>query len=50
LNRRRRPFQGRALPLSYLASVKTFSCESCAESGWSRWKVGYPNSVLQRLG
>src|SRR5208337_2282772 len=26
LNRRRRPFQGRALPLSYLASVKTFRC------------------------
>ena len=23
LNRRRRPFQGRALPLSYLASVQT---------------------------
>src|ERR1700761_5902233 len=33
LNRRRRPFQGRALPLSYLASVQTFSCISCAESG-----------------
>ena len=26
LNRRRRPFQGRALPLSYLASVQTWSC------------------------
>jgi hypothetical protein len=26
LNRRRRPFQGRALPLSYLASVETCSC------------------------
>src|SRR5271166_2735999 len=26
LNRRRRPFQGRALPLSYLASVQTSRC------------------------
>ena len=26
LNRRRRPFQGRALPLSYLASVEKCSC------------------------
>src|SRR5208337_4469870 len=25
LNRRRRPFQGRALPLSYLASVETYN-------------------------
>jgi hypothetical protein len=30
LNRRRRPFQGRALPLSYLASGKTFVAFSCA--------------------
>ena len=29
LNRRRRPFQGRALPLSYLASVQTFVAFSC---------------------
>ena len=27
LNRRRRPFQGRALPLSYLASVQTFELQ-----------------------
>jgi hypothetical protein len=33
LNRRRRPFQGRALPLSYLASVQTIVATSCAESG-----------------
>ena len=32
LNRRRRPFQGRALPLSYLASVQTSRCNFCAES------------------
>ncbi len=51
LNRRRRPFQGRALPLSYLASVQTFSCISCAESGFAGDGVGgSTDSVLQRLG
>jgi len=28
--------------------VKTFSCESCAESGWAGGRWDYPNSVLQR--
>ena len=45
LNRRRRPFQGRALPLSYLASVQTFSCISCAESGSAGEGWAAPRSV-----
>src|ERR1035437_3327928 len=40
LNRRRRPFQGRALPLSYLASVQTSRCNFLRgfqhrRSGWA---------------
>src|SRR5579863_7944827 len=45
LNRRRRPFQGRALPLSYLASVQTFSCISCAESGFAGKGWAAPRTV-----
>ena len=33
LNRRRRPFQGRALPLSYLASAQTSVASLHVESG-----------------
>jgi hypothetical protein len=45
LNRRRRPFQGRALPLSYLASVQTslsanFKVQFCARIPPSPDEVG----------
>jgi hypothetical protein len=37
LNRRRRPFQGRALPLSYLASVQTSVAISTPATKTCRW-------------
>ena len=51
LNRRRRPFQGRALPLSYLASVQTINNVAFprADSG-ETGEVGLSTySVLQQL-
>ena len=49
LNRRRRPFQGRALPLSYLASVQTAVAISCADSDIAGEKVNSTISLLQQL-
>ncbi len=52
LNRRRRPFQGRALPLSYLASVQTSLrvAISCADSDSSPARWDDPtSSALQQL-
>jgi hypothetical protein len=49
LNRRRRPFQGRALPLSYLASVQTTRCNYVRGIRRCRKKVGWStNSALQQ--
>ena len=49
LNRRRRPFQGRALPLSYLASVQTLVATSCAETGAAgEYECGSTNSALKQ--
>ena len=50
LNRRRRPFQGRALPLSYLASVQTFRLQFPARVPAKPERVGSStNSALQQL-
>jgi hypothetical protein len=50
LNRRRRPFQGRALPLSYLASVQTSSCNFLRGFRRCRRRMGgSTNSALQQL-
>src|ERR1035437_822308 len=50
LNRRRRPFQGRALPLSYLASVQTFGCMATEWNPAGPEKVGWSTcSSLQQL-
>ncbi len=45
MNRRRRPFQGRALPLSYLASVQTSVASLRVESGRSRKRRESPRTV-----
>ena len=45
LNRRRRPFQGRALPLSYLASVQTSVASLRVESGRGRKRREHPRTV-----
>src|ERR1019366_219862 len=50
LNRRRRPFQGRALPLSYLASVQTFRLQFPVRVPAKPERVGSStNSALQQL-
>src|ERR1017187_10060146 len=46
LNRRRRPFQGRALPLSYLASVQTSVASLRLDSGRRRIRRATPRTVL----
>src|ERR1039457_4452955 len=46
LNRRRRPFQGRALPLSYLASAKTSSCNFLARNPAMPDMVARPRTVF----
>ena len=45
LNRRRRPFQGRALPLSYLASVQTVRCNFLREFRHRRSRGANPETV-----
>ncbi len=47
LNRRRRPFQGRALPLSYLASVQTSWVRFCARNPASPEKMDESQETLR---
>ena len=50
LNRRRRPFQGRALPLSYLASVADFKLQfPVRDAGGTGSEGGSTDSALQQL-
>src|ERR1035437_9596782 len=49
LNRRRRPFQGRALPLSYLASVHTSVASLRVDSGVAGEVGASTHSRLQQL-
>ena len=49
LNRRRRPFQGRALPLSYLASVQTHCTLLRGVQPSAETEAGSTNNALQQL-